>query len=214
MKTVTLKTLLAVLALALGLAGPAGAQAPRVERRPQPAQSQKPGSVKITQSDAPAEETPTAEAAMAQAQTPPAMAPQTTAAPATGTQVREEMAIVGVRDWLAMVDAGQFPEAYDAAGELFRGALARDQWAAALGNSRKPLGNVLQRNLKNATVTQDLPNAPKGKYVVSTFETTFQQQAAPLWEIATSYLGPDGNWKVVGYQVKPQENAAAQKPAQ
>ena len=50
--------------------------------------------------------------------------------------------------------------------------------------------------------------------MVSTFETTFQQQAAPLWEIATSFLGPDGTWKVVGYQTKPQEAAAAKPPAQ
>jgi Protein of unknown function (DUF4019) len=181
-----------------------------VERHPQPAPAQKPSSVKVIETDAPAEETPTTDSTTAQTQTPPPTAP-----PATGTQVREEMAVTGVRDWLALVDSGRFPDAYDQAGELFRGSMARDQWAAALGNSRKPLGNVLQRNLKTAVVTQDLPGAPKGKYVVSTFETTFQQQAAPLWEIATSYLGADGTWKVVGYQTKPQEAAAATpKPAQ
>jgi len=227
MKTQTPKTLLAILALALGVAGEAAAQAPRVDRRPQPAHPQKPSSVKVIETDAPAEETPTTDSTTAQTQTPPSstqttppsgstMAPGSTAsgtmAPATGTQVREEMAIVGVRDWLGLVDSGRFPDAYDQAGELFRGAMARDQWAAALGNSRKPLGNVLQRNLKTAVVAQDLPNAPKGKYVVSTFETTFQQQAAPMWEIATSFLGPDGTWKVVGYQTKPQDAAA--KPAQ
>lgn len=223
MKTQTPKTLLAIVALALGVAGQAAAQAPRVDRHPQPTRQQKPSSVKVME-EAPAEETPTAESTEAQTQTPPpstgstmapsATAPGTMAPPATGTQVREEMAVTGVRDWLALVDSGRFPDAYDQAGELFRGSMAREQWAAALGNSRKPLGNVLQRNLKTAVVAQDLPGAPKGKYVVSTFETTFQQQAAPLWEIATSFLGPDGTWKVVGYQTKPQEAAAAKPPAQ
>jgi hypothetical protein len=221
MKTQTPKTLLAILALALGVAGQAAAQAPRVER-PQPSRAQKPSSVKVIETNAPAEETPTTESTEAQTQTPPpssgsTMAPGATApsatAPASGTQVREEMAVTGVRDWLALVDSGRFPDAYDQAGELFRGSMAREQWAAALGNSRKPLGNVLQRNLKTAVVAQDLPGAPKGKYVVSTFETTFQQQAAPLWEIATSYLGADGTWKVVGYQTKPQDAAAAKPPA-
>jgi Protein of unknown function (DUF4019) len=226
MKTQTPKTLLAILALALGVAGQAAAQAPRVDRRPPASRTQKPSSVKVLETDAPAEETPTTEATEAQTQTPPpstgstmapgATAPGTmapTAPSATGTQVREEMAVTGVRDWLALVDSGRFPDAYDQAGELFRGSMAREQWAAALGNSRKPLGNVLQRNLKTAVVAQDLPGAPKGKYVVSTFETTFQQQAAPLWEIATSFLGPDGSWKVVGYQTKPQDTAAAKPPA-
>ena len=86
-----------------------------------------------------------------------------------------------------------------------RGTQPRDQWAAALGNSRKPRGNVVQRNLKTVVVTKDLPNAPQGKYVVTTFETTFQQPAEVMWEIATSYLGSNGQWKVVGYTVKPQE---------
>jgi len=217
MKTQTPKTLLAILALALGLAGQAAAQAPRVDRRPPPSRTQKPSSVKVLETEAPAEEAPTADSTTAQTQTPPpssgsTMAPGSAApaAPAAGTQVREEMAVTGVREWLALVDSGKFPEAYDMAGALFQGSMARDQWAAALGNSRKPLGNVLQRNLKSAVVAQDLAGAPKGKYVISTFETTFQQQAAPLWEIATSYLGPDGSWKVVGYQTKPQE---APKPA-
>lgn len=222
MRAQTTKTLLALSALALSFAAQAGAQAPRVQRPPSGSRNQqKPaGSVKVIESEAPAEETPTTESTTAQTGTPQATPPPTAAPPASGTmaqggsQVREEMAITGVRDWLALVDAGRFPDAYDQAGELFRGSLPRDQWAAALGNSRKPLGNVLQRNLKTAVVTQDLPNAPKGKYVVSTFETTFQQQAAPLWEIATSYLGTDGTWKVVGYQTKPQDNANAQKPAQ
>jgi hypothetical protein len=219
MKTQTPKTLLAVVALALGLAGQAAAQAPRVDRRPPPSRTQKPSSVKVIETNAPAEETPTADSTTAQTQTPPpstgsTMAPSSTApaAPAAGTQVREEMGVIAARDWLALVDSGRFPDAYDQAGELFRGSMAREQWAAALAGSRTKLGNVLQRNLKTAVVAQDLPGAPKGKYVVTTFDTTFQQQAAPMWEIATSFLGPDGSWKVVGYQTKPQEAAAAAKP--
>jgi hypothetical protein len=212
MRTMHTKTLLAVAALALGLAGEVAAQAPRVERPP--ANRQRPssaGSVKVIQTEQPAEETPTAESTTAQTATPQntQTAPPATAT-AQGGQIREEMAIAADRDWLALVDAGQFPESYDAAGELFRGSLPRDQWAAALGKSRQPLGNVVQRNMKSVVVTQDLPNAPKGKYVVTTFETSFQQQQQPLWEVITAFLNPNGQWKVVGYQVKAQENS--QKP--
>jgi hypothetical protein len=122
------------------------------------------------------------------------------------------MAISADRDWLALVDAGQFPEAYDQAGELFRGSLPRDQWANALGRSRQPLGNVVARNMKSVVVSQDLPNAPQGKYVVTTFETTFQQQQQPMWEVITAFLGPNNQWRVVGYLTKPQDQAAQKPP--
>jgi len=211
MKMKSLTTFLAVLALALGLAGQASAQAPQV-RRPQPA-PKKPtaGSVKVTET--PAEETPTTDSTTAQTATPPPAA----AAPAAQTnQPRDEMAVTAARDWLALVDAGQFGDSYDQAGELFRGSLPKDQWANALGASRKPLGDISQRNLKSVLVTKDLTGAPAGKYVVSTFDTAFQQQPKPMWETVTSFLNPNGQWKVVGYQVKPQDAAAAQgqKPPQ
>jgi hypothetical protein len=207
----TSKTLLVALALALGLAGPAAAQtsseAQRVRPQPraQAPRTQDPSDrVKITET--PATEEPATDSQSAQA---PASQPTGTTGTTTGTtggSVREEMAVSGARDWLALVDSGRFPESYDLAGELFRGSLPRDQWAAALGNSRKPLGNLSQRNLKTVVVTMDLPSAPKGKYVVSTFETSFQQQPQPMWEILTSYLNPgNGQWQVVGYQVKPHD---------
>jgi len=214
MKMKTLSTFLAVLALALGLAGQASAQAPQV-RRPQPApKKQSAGSVKVTET--PAEATPAADSTTAQTATPPPAA-GTMAPAAQSNQPRDEMAVTAARDWLALVDAGQFGDSYDQAGELFRGSLPKDQWANALGASRKPLGDVSQRNLKSVVVTKDLPNAPAGKYVVSTFDTAFQQQPKPMWEVVTSFLNPSGQWKVVGYQVKPQEAAATaqgQKPPQ
>lgn len=216
MKMKTLTTFLAVLALALGLAGQASAQAPQV-RRPQSTTPKKPstGSVKITET--PAEATPSADSTTAQTTTPAPSAAPAMAPAAQSNQPRDEMAVTASRDWLALVDAGQFGDSYDQAGELYRSA-PRDQWANGLGNMRKPLGDVSQRNLKSVVVTKDLPNAPAGKYVIATFDTAFQQQPKPMWEIVTSFLYP-GGWKVVGYQVKPQEAAAApaapaQKPPQ
>jgi hypothetical protein len=217
MKIQTSKTLLAVLALALGLVGPAAAQtsseAQRVRQNPraQAPRTQDPSArVKVTET--PATEEPTTDSQSAQApasQNPTGTGTMGTTTGTTGGGAREEMAVSGARDWLALVDSGRFPESYDQAGELFRGSLPRDQWAAALGNSRKPLGNLSQRNLKTVVVTMDLPSAPKGKYVVSTFESSFQQQAQPMWEILTSYLNPsNGQWQVVGYQVKPHDASA------
>jgi hypothetical protein len=208
MKTMTSKTLLAALALALGVAGQASAQAPQI-RRPQPSKTPKPpaSSVKITET--PAEATPSPEAAAPAAAAPAATAPGTMA---QGSSTREETAISVARDWLATVDSGNYAASYDQAGDLFRGTTPREQWQAGLEGSRRNVGPLAERSLKSAVVTKDLPNAPQGKYVVTTFETKFQAPQ-PVWEILTTFLGPNGQWKVVGYQIKAQD-AAGQKPPQ
>jgi Protein of unknown function (DUF4019) len=208
MKMKNMKTLLAVLALALGLAGQASAQAPTF-RRPQPTKpttKQPAGSVKVT--DAPAEATPAPDAAAA---APAATAPGT--GMAQGSPTREETAITVARDWLATVDSGNFGASYDQAGELFRGNTPREQWQAGLEGSRRSVGPLAERSLKSVLVTKDLPNAPAGKYVVTTFETKFQAPQ-PMWEILTTYLNPNGQWKVVGYQIKPQDAGAQAKQPQ
>lgn len=118
-------------------------------------------------------------------------------------QAREEIAVTGAREWLGLADSGQFGATWDQAGELFQKALAREQWETSLSNARKSFGNVEQRNLKTVVVTENLPNAPQGKYVVTTFETKFAQAPSATTEVITSYLESSGQWKVVGYNVKP-----------
>jgi hypothetical protein len=120
-------------------------------------------------------------------------------------QGREEIAVTGAREWLALADSGQYGATWDQAGQLFQKALAREQWEASLAGARKSYGNVDQRNLKTVVVTENLPNAPQGKYVVTTFETKFAQAPAATTEVITSFLESSGQWKVVGYNVKPIE---------
>jgi hypothetical protein len=131
-------------------------------------------------------------------------------------QAREEIAVTGAREWLGLADSGQFGATWDQAGQLFQKALAREQWEASLSAARKSYGNVEQRNLKLVQVTENLPNAPQGKYVVTTFDTKFAQAPASTTETVTSYLESSGQWKVVGYNVKPIEgqNGQAGQPAQ
>lgn len=132
-------------------------------------------------------------------------------------QAREEIAVTGAREWLGLADSGQYGATWDQAGQLFQKALPREQWEASLANARKSFGNVDQRNLKTVVVTENLPNAPQGKYVVTTFETKFAQAPAATTEVITSYLESSGQWKVVGYNVKPVDGngqAGQQQPQQ
>jgi uncharacterized protein DUF4019 len=206
MRILSSNTLLAVL-LVLGVTGPSAAQTSTEAPRPnprgaRPSERPKEPAVKITET--PSEEVPPAQAqTQAQAQVPaPAPAPQ------GGAQGREELGITAARDWLSLVDSGNYAASYDQAGEVFRGNTPREQWQAGLENSRRAVGSLVERSLKQAVVAVNLPNAPQGKYVITTFSTKFQQSPQAVWEIVTSFLNPSGQWKVVGYQIKPEGNQA------
>jgi hypothetical protein len=120
-------------------------------------------------------------------------------------QAREEVAITGVREWLGLADSGQFGSTWDQAGQLFQGSVTREKWEASLTAARKSYGNVEQRNLKTVVVTENLSGAPAGKYLITTFETKFVQAPGSVTEAVTSVLESSGQWKVVGYTVKPIE---------
>jgi len=118
-------------------------------------------------------------------------------------QDREEIAVTGAREWLALADSGQYGSTWDQAGQLFQKSTPREKWEASLAGARKSYGNLEQRHLKTVVVTENLPGAPQGRYVVTTFETKYAQAPAATTEVVTSILEPSGQWKVVGYNVKP-----------
>lgn len=130
-------------------------------------------------------------------------------------QAREEIAVTGAREWLALADSGQYGATWDQAGQLFQGSTTREKWEAGLAAARKSYGSVEQRNLKTVVVAENLPNAPQGKYVVTTFDTKFAQAPTSTAEVVTSFLESSGQWKVVGYNVKPVDTtqAGGQQPA-
>ena len=130
-------------------------------------------------------------------------------------QAREEIAVTGAREWLGLADSGQYDATWDQAGQLFQSSTPKERWSASLSTARKSFGNVDSRNLKTVVVTDNLQGAPPGKYVISTFETKFAQAPSSTTEAVTSFLEPSGQWKVVGYNVKPIEGngqAGQQQP--
>jgi hypothetical protein len=132
-------------------------------------------------------------------------------------QAREEIAVTGAREWLGLADSGQYGATWDQAGQLFQSSTPKERWEASLSTARKSFGNVDTRNLKTVVVTENLQGAPPGKYVVTTFDTKFAQAPSSTTEVVTSFLEPSGQWKVVGYNVKPIEGngqAGQQQPQQ
>lgn len=87
------------------------------------------------------------------------------------------------------------------ASSLFRGAVTRDAWVAAVKSVRGPLGAVRERKLKSAEYTTTLPGAPDGEYIVIQYETVLERKAAAV-ETVTPMLDTDGQWRVSGYFIK------------
>ena len=103
--------------------------------------------------------------------------------------------------WLALVDAGKYGQSWNEAAAVFRSALTKAQWEAALDKARKPLGKVLSRKLSGAKYTTELPSAPAGEYVVIQYETKFEG-APSATETITPMREKDGSWKVSGYYIR------------
>jgi hypothetical protein len=113
----------------------------------------------------------------------------------------EKAAETAARAWLVVVDAGRYGESWEAAAAAFRTAMTRDQWTQALERVRRPLGKVLSRKRRSAKYMTEVPNAPKGEYVVIQFGTDLENKPGAV-ETVTPTKDPDGTWRVSGYFIR------------
>lgn len=105
------------------------------------------------------------------------------------------------RAWLQVVDQNQYGRSWLNAASLFRSAVPKDTWRMQLAGVRKPLGEVVRRDLIGAKSTTSLPGAPDGEYVVLQFRTHFRRKASAI-ETVTPMRDTDGVWRVGGYYIK------------
>ncbi|MCB2067869.1 MAG: DUF4019 domain-containing protein [Erythrobacter sp.] len=97
------------------------------------------------------------------------------------------------RDWLALVDAGQWRASYDATGTAFRELNTAQVWEDASLQARVPLGAVTSRE---ATNFEWVPTPPAGHAIVR-FRTSFANRPDTVETI--SLAREDGQLRVVGY---------------
>ena len=103
--------------------------------------------------------------------------------------------------WLALVDAAKYGDSWSSSAVIFQKAVTQEKWRRAAQAQRQPLGRVKTRKFKTATYSTSLPGAPDGEYVVTQYETEFEQRASAI-EKVTSLREADGRWRVAGYYVK------------
>jgi hypothetical protein len=110
-------------------------------------------------------------------------------------------AVTAAETWLAGIDAGNYSQSWKEAAVFFQAAITEDGWNAALTDVRKPLGDLVSRNLKSAQTTKSLPGAPEGEYVVMQFDTSFAAKKTAV-ETVTFRREKDALWRAAGYYIK------------
>lgn len=113
----------------------------------------------------------------------------------------ESKAVSVSKEWLGLLDSGQYGKSWDEAASLFRNALSKDQWKQQVSAVRGPLGRIVSRDLMAKQYYSSLPGAPDGKYVVIQYKTSFENKRAAI-ETITPMLDTDGKWRVSGYYIK------------
>lgn len=120
---------------------------------------------------------------------------------ADASEEKEAAALNAAQRWLALVDAGNYGESWEAAASYFQKAIGQDQWQQALNAARRPLGKALSRNLMSKSFMTELPGTPDGQYVVIQFDTSFENKRSGI-ETVTPMMDADGSWRISGYYIK------------
>lgn len=100
------------------------------------------------------------------------------------------------RQWLSLVDQGDWAGSWQATGDAFRTLNTVGVWAKASERVRTPLGAMITRRL----VSEEYVPAPPQGYQIVKFRTDYANKAGALETVSLSQQG--GSWKVVGITVE------------
>lgn len=113
----------------------------------------------------------------------------------------EESAEQAAKEWLALVDRGNYGAGWERAAPYLQNAIKKVDLISALKAVRKPLGAVRSRRLRSAQRHTSLPGLPDGDYLVILYDTVFAKKKAAL-ETITPMRQSDGAWRVAGYYIR------------
>lgn len=79
----------------------------------------------------------------------------------------EKAALQADMQWLHLIDAGDYPDAWNSAAKVMQSSVPEAAFAQAIGGVRSPLGAPGTRTLKQVQRKTQLSGAPDGHYVVA-----------------------------------------------
>ena len=108
-------------------------------------------------------------------------------------------------NWLVLVDNEQYEDSYKETASHFQAQLTLGQWIGSLKRVRTTMGKVASRKFLSSTYMTELPNAPKGEYVVVLFQSVLEDGRKAV-ETVTPMRDTDQQWRVSGYYIQPLPN--------
>jgi hypothetical protein len=119
--------------------------------------------------------------------------------PAEEKKNREKEARTAAEDWLALIDAADYPAAYAIEPARLRKATTQEQFIRSMEARRQPFGGVLSRKFIGAAYTRKMTGAPDGHYESILFRTSFANKSVAAERVILSRES-DG-WRVVDYRL-------------
>ena len=114
-------------------------------------------------------------------------------------RTREKEARAAATEWLALLDAADYPAAYTLEPKRLRAATTEEQFVRSMESRRAPFGKMLSRTFIGAAFTRKLTGAPDGHYESILFRTSFENKKVAAERVILSRES-DG-WRVVDYRV-------------
>ncbi|WP_447759913.1 helix-turn-helix domain-containing protein [Sphingopyxis panaciterrae] len=122
----------------------------------------------------------------------PAVAPPA----ATSTPAADSAAVQSARQWLALVDAGDWAGSWNATSQAFRSLNTLEIWTKVSESGRAPLGAVVSRQL----ISEDDVPAPPAGYQVVKFKTSYANKPDAIETVSLSWEG--SSWRVAGCYIE------------
>ena len=117
-------------------------------------------------------------------------------AAAPSTAPAESPAVAAARDWLALVEKGDWNGSWEATGQSFKALNSVETWARVASQVQGPLGAVKSRVLMSE---ESVPAPPYGYQMVK-FRTDYANKAGAIETL--SLVREGGSWRVVGVTVE------------
>jgi hypothetical protein len=103
------------------------------------------------------------------------------------------------REWLALIDAGDYGASWEAAAHDFQAVTPKTEWEMIATRVQGGLGEPMGRELAAARYSTTLPWAPPGEHVLIQYRISYGGRAAS--EMLTMRRD-DKQWKTASYRIR------------
>ena len=124
------------------------------------------------------------------------VAPTTETTSAVGARTDAEVAQQSAESWLELLDAGDFPTAYDRTGSIFQESVTAGEFRNRMEERLALLGAFESRMLDSTVRLTTAPGLPTGDYLVFEFDGIYELRPDARERITVA--SESGEWPVIG----------------